>query len=981
MNASRGRRFALVCLLMVLTGLGFQPVKSVTAASAISIQEPPPALAPIQELQPGTPVERSFKPEELHRYTIQGKAEHFMAAWVTEKGVNLVVEVFAPDGKKLISQNGVMGRGKENVRLLLKDDGLYRVQVKGYTPASAGDYVIETVIRQPTENDRLLLAADDDYYKAQSLYNTQTPEALEQAIAQLKTVLRTYQTLNQIEDQGSTYALMGHIWLLATQIQNAQEAYAQALKIYLALNDELSQALILEKMGQAALSNNEDQKGLDLYLQSLKINEKLGNQVGVTMTYLAIGVAYNRFGEKQKALECYQKSLPLAKKLEFNAGIAATLNNMGRVYDDLGEEQKALEYYFEAIPFQKTLINKRPIGITHNNIGKIYLTLGDSARAIEHFEKALEISSSEKDQLTQALALFNLGRVFLETNQTSKALDFLGQAQVLAQETKNQVQQARIMLDLATAHIQGGNQARALEILEQGFTISTQTGDRSTLANYYVQKGKLTENSEEKLVMFQKALELRQVLNEPATLAQVFGLLTTVERDRGNLGVALQHIEHALQLVEKIRSNVTSDQFRTSYFATIRKYYDIYLDLLIRSHQQQPAAHFLATAFEISERAHARGLLDLINESRIDIRQGVDPKLLEQERNLKQLLQDKSNRLLSLKTRKTSAEGLQAAEKEIAQYREEYQQVRNQIRQASPRYSALTEPQPLSLKQIQAQVLAPDTILLEYHLGEKVSYVWVVSPAEIEVYELPKQEVINDLARKAYESVSVKEPSVRNLSAVKSPTDNAAQTQNTEPEMNPMLVLSQMILGPVRSQLGTKRVVIVPDGALHLIPFAALPVPQATEPQPTNPKWSYLIEHNEIITLPSASTLAVLRQETATRQPAPKKLAILADPVFSKEDVRVVSTVNPSPAPGQPESTQVATRNLTALKALENTSPTSSSTGFTLTRLPGTRKEAKTLYSLIAPTQGKLAMDFEANREFGCSSANTVILNRLKFGG
>src|SRR5581483_6798616 len=99
--------------------------------------------------------------------------------------------------------------------------------------------------------------------------------------------------------------------------------------------------------------------------------------------------------------------------------------------------------------------------------------------------------------------------------------------------------------------------------------------------------------------------------------------------------------------------------------------------------------------------------------------------------------------------------------------------------------------------------------------------------------------------------------------------------------------------------LAKKRLLIVADGALNYVPFAALPAPAAARPgseneyrpganqpalqtlQPT------LIQEHEIINLPSASSLAVLRQHLAGRKPAPKAAAVLADPVFDVDDARV----------------------------------------------------------------------------------------------
>ena len=132
-------------------------------------------------------------------------------------------------------------------------------------------------------------------------------------------------------------------------------------------------------------------------------------------------------------------------------------------------------------------------------------------------------------------------------------------------------------------------------------------------------------------------------------------------------------------------------------------------------------------ALEVSERARARSLLELLTESRADLRQGVDSSLLERERSLQQLLNAKAAAQFALLNRKHTPAQAEAVAKEIASITTEYEELRAQIRARSPRYAALTQPQPLSLAEIQQQVLDPDTLLLEYSLGDDASYLFVVS--------------------------------------------------------------------------------------------------------------------------------------------------------------------------------------------------------------------------------------------------------------
>src|SRR5262249_13700433 len=96
---------------------------------------------------------------------------------------------------------------------------------------------------------------------------------------------------------------------------------------------------------------------------------------------------------------------------------------------------------------------------------------------------------------------------------------------------------------------------------------------------------------------------------------------------------------------------------------------------------------------------------------------------------------------------------------------------------------------------------------------------------------------------------------------------------------------SRMLLGPVASLIQNKRLLIVGEGVLLYLPFAALPEPVAVPAQAA--AQTPLILKHEIVTAPSASVVAVLRQETAGRKPTDKTLAVLADPVFTADDARI----------------------------------------------------------------------------------------------
>jgi hypothetical protein len=118
----------------------------------------------------------------------------------------------------------------------------------------------------------------------------------------------------------------------------------------------------------------------------------------------------------------------------------------------------------------------------------------------------------------------------------------------------------------------------------------------------------------------------------------------------------------------------------------------------MRLHIQQPSKGFDAHTLQASERERARSLLELLTEASTEIREGVDPTLLERERSLQQLISAKAEHQTRLLSGKHTPEQATAAVKELNALTTEYDQVQAQIRQTSPGYAALTQPAMLTLR-------------------------------------------------------------------------------------------------------------------------------------------------------------------------------------------------------------------------------------------------------------------------------------------
>jgi CHAT domain-containing protein len=503
-----------------------------------------------------------------------------------------------------------------------------------------------------------------------------------------------------------------------------------------------------------------------------------------------------------------------------------------------------------------------------------------------------------------------------------------------------------------------GQREQALRYYNQSLELRRAVEDRAGEAITLARIGAVYDAAGEKqraLEYFSQALPLHQAVGDrDAEAATLYGL-ARVERDLGRLSQARDRIAAALDLVESLRAKVTGPELRAAYLASNQSAYQLSIELFMQSQQQQPMQGFAALALQTNERARARSLLEMLTEARADIRREVDPTLLERERNLQQQLNATEQARMQLMSRKHTPEQAAAAEKELRDLTTQYQDLQTQIKTSNPRYAALTQPQPLTLAEIQQQVLDTDTMLLEYAMGEERSYLWAVSQDAIMSFELSKRAEIEAAARSFYEAlVAFNQPSRATN------TNAAAKTSATSNTTEAGAALSRMLLSPVAGQLGTKRLLIVADGTLQYLPFAALPDPVVGKKQNQPPTTSHqpLILDHEIISLPSASSLAALRRELAGRKPAAKALALFADPVFSADDARLQRAQAQTTA--QPTTNETREFEPPLTRALLEAGVADGS--LRIPRLSGTRREAAAITAFLPETQRKQALDFEANR-------------------
>ena len=969
----------------------------------------------LSALEPGKSIVRELVGGDEHSYQLTLAAGQYARVVVDQRRINVALLAFDSKGKK-IAEADMFGIGdSELVSLVAETATTYRLEVRSDKTTPRGSYEIKIKeLRAATEQDKSAVAAERLVAEGMLLEQKLTADSRRKAIEKYQQSIPLWQAAKNPACEARTLCLISTAYINLGEKQNAFDFSNQALPIAESAakwpdgqqhrEGIRVKAYVLDTTGRAHQEFGDRKKAIELYNEAITLSRSIDDGIGEVNSLINMGKATQHMGDYPKALELSQRARLVVRELgdrrkegtvlnnlclthqstgaykeAFDAcnqalsitrdindrwGEANALTNLGNIYYSVGDYQKAIDLYAQGNEIYKELGNQRGQAIALNNMGWLYTTLGNNQRSIDVYSQALEIFRSQGDQARQAGVLNNIAVSYANMKDYRRALETHLRVLPLRDLTSNRDGKAITLENIAECYDHLGEKQKALDYYNQSLTLSRIGGDPRLIASTLKNIGALYRdlgNVHKALDSLNEALQIARRFGDRLNEATVLAEIAHVDRDRGNLADSRNLIEQALTSVESLRINVKSQQLRASFLASAHEYYEFDVDVLMRLHQQHPSDGFDAAALAASEKGRARSLLELLAESRAEIRQGVDSSLLAREQQLRDLIAEKTERQIRLLSGQHTEESADKAAKEIDAITTEYEQVLARIRETSPRYAALTQPLPLSLKEIQAKVLDDETLLLEYALGDERSFLWAVTQSSISTFELPKRQEVEAAARHLYQVITERNRAVKDETLAQ---QRLRLARSDAEYSSASVALSNMLLRPVASELGAKRLLLVGEGVLQYVPFAALPAPTEQEKPQTRKanaqsgsSYHPLILDHEIINLPSASVMAVLRQETVGREPAPKTLAVLADPVFQSNDPRIAEVGRAQPLKAKLEDPSTDVYRSAKESGLD---------GFV--RLRFTRQEADEITQLVAPEKRFEALDFEASRTTAASA-------------
>ena len=304
-----------------------------------------------------------------------------------------------------------------------------------------------------------------------------------------------------------------------------------------------------------------------------------------------------------------------------------------------GNLQDTLTYYSRAIERYRKLGNHQLEAQTLGNIGATYLRFGDGESALNYLLRAQEVRKLAPNRLTEANTLGNIATAYTMLGQPQQALEFANTELRFWREIGNKASEAAALQQLALVQLRAWRPRRRGGLVRVGPRAGARKpqppgSKRNALTG--LSRVRLRQASfAEALTLAADALAIGRDGGLRLVEADALVTLARAESASGALDAAREHATAAIGLAESIRSTVAGPDLRSVYVRENYAAYDVLVDVLMRLHRQRPADGFDRQAFGVSERARARTLLDLIAESRSNIREGVDPALLSREQALR----------------------------------------------------------------------------------------------------------------------------------------------------------------------------------------------------------------------------------------------------------------------------------------------------------------------------------------------------------
>lgn len=640
---------------------------------------------------------------------------------------------------------------------------------------------------------------------------------------------------------------------------------ARAMAAAVAADDLEGQARIEVQRGVAyrAISQRAEATKVLLHARDLAVGTTFSTVAVQALNLLATLAA--EAGDPTKAAEWLNQARPLAEASGDRAIYASVLESLGRNARLLGHTDDALRFSTEAIETADAEGDYVTVARALGARSTVLLGIGRLDDALADAERAFALASSQVPQMRSS-TLFSLAQAHAHVWNLERAAELWTQAiesyqadslqigVTLATRQRMDTWSAMGEYDKAAADgetalalmAQTGSAGARPGLLARLALIETQRGHPEAAAAYAAQARRTAVDGPDRrfldndlgLVALQisdlssAARSFQQVLDRATALADPeyqwrghYGLGRVAQAQR-RFGVAADHLTQAVALLERMRRDLPEAGLRAAFLSDRTIAYDALVSVLLADEATGNAQARARRALEVAERARSRSLADLLAESQRRLTDPAVAAIRAEERRYSERLTTLQKEVMTAPDSAQQA----AAEQALADAEREYESMVVRVRRDNPAYAGLVYPEPLSAEALTGIPRAREVLVEFLFDADADGHAWAVTSGSVQSYDVPDAESL--------------EASIRLLGSLISAND-------TEGIVQVGRRLHQQLFGPIRELLqDADRVILVPAGPLHRLPWATLQSPEG--------RW--LFQDHALSLVPSATVLAELRQ-------------------------------------------------------------------------------------------------------------------------
>lgn len=626
--------------------------------------------------------------------------------------------------------------------------------------------------------------------------------------------------------------------------------YHEATKVYkiaLALigtidYDAEKEGVILGNLGSTLYYTGQVDEALKMWKEAVTTFNKIGNNSRESDILNNIGYIYQDRGDYDTAIEYFTSSLEVARAIQDTSREANRLNSLGGVHVYMNDYSKALNFFQKSLVVNEEFDDRVGVANSLSGIGNVYYNVNDYTSAQRYFLKALEIFQETDHKRGIVITLSSLGDVCLSTGDYDEGLAFYKQSLELSSELNMKELEAEVLNDIGVAYSVKGEYPSAWKYIDSSWKIVHEMNILDMMVrniqdggNIFMELGEYEKALSELFL----ALELFKRFEDKKMTSFIYAEIAKAYSNQKSDSIAVTCYEKAINIAEKLRGKLEVASHKSTFTASFAYFYSGIVHSLLNIERDGEAYNYI-------ERCRARSFLDILASSNVAVGKSRHAEFLQKEEELQEHKSKLEEQIATVDNTLLVAELRGKLEEEWGSINA----LIDEKKQYEPELVSMVTVNPLTLTEVQDQ-MDPKSTILEYMLTEEKTIIWLITPSQLEVYQV---EVGGD-------SIASLVRGFRDAIVSGSSIDKRARK------------LYDILIVPAEKKIKTKNLTIIPHGYLHYLPFQAL----------QNQKGKYLVDRYDINYLPSASVLKYLEPKKRSKG---KTLLAIGNPATHNEEYK-----------------------------------------------------------------------------------------------